>query len=116
MADAVVTTTFERSGGPEWRVGFEVNPSNSVPITLALRIFSGVLQAVREFLDVRQPKKLIFSKENEDLGSLYKAYLAIQDTALHSLGYQMTTPNESPLVTEFTTIKLLPSRWKGSRA
>ena len=75
MAEALVTTTFERAEGPEWRVEFDVEPADSLPLKMAFCVFSGVFKAVREFLENRQPEKLMFASKNQDLGLLFETYL-----------------------------------------
>lgn len=112
VADAQVLTTFQMVEGATWRVGFEVQPPNSLPMTLAIRVFSGVFQAVHEFLEVREPKKLVFAKKSEDLGNLYETYLSKQDTTIRALGYGMETPTRSFRLAEYTIVKSLPSDWR----
>jgi hypothetical protein len=78
---------------------------------MALRVFSGVFQAVKEFLEVRQPEKLVFAS-NEDLGHLFETYLEKQGTSLHGLGYKMQEPVKASPLAEFTMVKTTPSAWK----
>lgn len=91
LAQALVTTTFERTEGSEWRGRFDVEPGNSLRITMAIRVFSGVFQAVREFLEVRQPEKLMFSNELWDLANLFETYLLKADTTLRRMGFRIKT-------------------------
>ena len=109
----LVTTTFANTGGAEWQVGFtispEMQPANAVAQS-AIRIFSGVFQAVREFLEVRQPMRLVFASKNEALGSLYETYLDRQDSELRQSGYRMVTTRVDPLV-EYALVKDTPSAW-----
>lgn len=93
-------------------VGFGVDPSNSLLITLALRVFSGVYQAVREFLEIRLPKKLMFSKGNEDLGLLYEVYLTKEHTTLHQMGYRIEELTNVSALWEFTVMRSGFSEWK----
>lgn len=109
----LVTTTFAKVGAEEWQVGFAVSPdSKSVTAAVheSIRIFSGVFQAVREFLEVRQPLRLVFASKNEALGSLYETYLERRDTALKQMGYHMAATHIDPLM-EFALEKSTPSAW-----
>src|SRR5580698_2282031 len=49
-----VDTTFTETAKDEWRAGFDAvsNASPSENIHASIRVFSGVFQAVREFLEV----------------------------------------------------------------
>ncbi len=110
----LVTTTFAKVGGNEWQVGFAISPEMQPATAVArssIRILSGVFQAVREFLEVRQPSRLVFASKEEALGSLYEAYLERQDTALKQLGYEMVTTRIDPLI-EFALEKSTPSAWR----
>ena len=112
--DLLVTTTFAKVGAEEWQVGFTVSPDSksvNVAVHSSIRIFSGVFQAVREFLEVRQPLRLVFASKNEALGSLYEIYLQRQDTELKQLGYRMAKSSIDPLI-EFALEKTTPSAWK----
>lgn len=112
-----VETTFIETSADAWRVSFEVKTeeSPSESIHASIRIFSGVFQAVREFLEVRQPQFLTFSSKEEALGRLYEEYLGRQDTLLHHLGYKMIPPLRSSPLVEFTMEKTSPSDWKDRR-
>ena len=112
--DLLVTITFAHVSGDEWQVGFTISPDSksvTAAVHASIRIFSGVFQAVREFLEVRQPSRLVFASKDEALGSLYETYLERQDTELHGLGYRMTSTHIDPLV-EFALEKSSPSAWK----
>jgi hypothetical protein len=110
---AWVDTTFTATGKNEWRVGFDVtsNASASENIHASIRIFSGVFQAVREFLEVRQPEKLVFASKEEALGQLYEEYLRRQDSPLRQLGYRVATPVKSTPLAEFAIEKTTRSEW-----
>ena len=110
-----VVTTFSRTGTEEWQVGFDVQAGAQTANEItqsSIRIFSGVFQAVREFLEVRQPMQLVFASKNEALGELYEAYLKRQGTALQEMGYQMASPVKSSPLAEFTIRKTKPSEWR----
>ena len=109
-----VETRFEETHKNEWRVGFEVfsKASASENIHASIRIFRGVFQAVREFLEVRQPEKLAFVSKEETLGHLYEEYLEKQDTPLRRMGYRMIPPVRISPLAEFTIEKNAPSEWR----
>jgi hypothetical protein len=111
-----VDTTFTETAKDEWRAGFDAvsNASPSENIHASIRVFSGVFQAVREFLEVRQPGKLVFAAKEEALGHLYEEYLRKQETPLSQIGYRMASPVKSSPLAEFTIEKTTPSEWKDS--
>lgn len=111
-----VNTTFTETAEHEWRVGFEAtsNASPSENIHASIRVFSGVFQAVREFLEVRQPKTLVFAAKEEALSHLYEEYLLKQETPLTKIGYRMASPVKSSPLAEFAIEKTTPSEWKDS--
>jgi hypothetical protein len=111
-----VDTTFTETRKNEGRVAFDATSkaSASENIHASIRVFSGVFQAVREFLEVRQPERLVFASKEEALGRLYEEYLQRQDTSLRQMGYRMVSPAKmSPLV-EFAIEKTTPSEWRES--
>ena len=111
---AKVTTTFSKVTETEWQVGFDVVPdrqSAKEMMQSSVRIFSGVFQAVREFLEVRQPLRLVFASKNEALGELYETYLQRQDTTLAQMGYEMEPVIKSSPLAEFVIRKKTPSAW-----
>jgi hypothetical protein len=116
VASTRVDTTFTETGKGEWRVAFDVTSkaSASENIHASIRVFSGVFQAVREFLEVRQPERLVFASKEEALGRLYEEYLQRQDTSLRQMGYSMVSPVKmSPLI-EFAIEKTTPPEWRES--
>lgn len=114
VAGTRIETRFEVTRLNEWRVGFEAfsNASASENIHASIRVFSGVFQAVREFLEVRQPDKLVFASKEEALGHLYEEYLQKQDTPLQRMGYRVIAPVKVSPLAEFTIEKTTPSDWK----
>ena len=114
LNESLVITTFDQMGPEEWQVGFTVSPETQSATAVAqssIRIFGGVFQAVRDFLEVRQPVRLVFASKNESLGSLYESYLKRQDSLLGELGYTMAATRATPLV-EFALEKTTPSSWR----
>ena len=112
-----VETVFTGTGKNEWRVAFEAvsSASASENIHASIRVFSGVFQAVREFLEVRQPEKLVFASKEETLAHLYEEYLQRQDTTLRQLGYRMIPAVRMSPLAEFALEKATPSEWKNYR-
>jgi hypothetical protein len=112
IGELTVTTRFTKVSAEEWQVAFDVKPQESTNLYLpkglgnSLRILGGVFQSVREFLEVRQPMKLVFASKDDALGYLYESYLARRDTALAEMGYQVGPP-----LTEFTIQKTTRSEW-----
>lgn len=114
---ARVDTTFTETSRNQWRVGFDVSSraSASESIHNSIRVLSGVFQSVCEFLEVRQPERLVFASKEEALGHLYEEYLQRQDTSLRQLGYRMAAPVNSSPLREFSIEKVSPSQWKDDR-
>jgi hypothetical protein len=110
--DSKVVTEFISTAENEWRVGFNVDqPVKSEAFNSAIRILSGVFQGVKEFLEVRQPDRLVFASKEDSLGELYDTYLARQGTELQRMGYRMSSVKMSPYA-EFVIEKTTPSDWK----
>jgi hypothetical protein len=107
---ALVEITFTATGSKEWRVGFDVTSNTSVPESI--RILSGVFQAVHEFLEIRQPERLVFAAKAESMGQIYETYLTRQDSALRVLGYRAAPPAKISPFVEFTIEKMSPSAWR----
>jgi hypothetical protein len=114
VSETSIDTTFTRIERNHWRVGFDVTSkaSASENIHASIRIFSGVFQAVREFLEVRQPERLVFASKEEALGRLYEEYLQRQDTLLRQIGYRVVPPVKMSPLAEFAIEKTTPSEWK----
>ena len=91
-----------------WKVSFGTSKER---MPLAFQVFGGVFEAVHEFLLVRQPEKLVFTRKAEPLGRLYEGYLERKDTELAEIGYAMATVKSTPLA-EFIILKRTPSAWK----
>ena len=59
---------------------------------LAFHIFNGVFQAVREFVDVREPEVVVFAIKREGLASIYETYLRREKVEVERLGYELGEP------------------------
>ena len=109
-----VTVTFTENSPGQWRVSFDVAKSaqsSSELVRSSIRIFSGVFQAVEEFLTVREPERLVFASKEEGLGRLYEAYLSRQNTALNTLGYRTDETVKAAPLAEYAIVKTIPSTW-----
>jgi hypothetical protein len=108
-----VDVTFTETGIHEWRVGFDATSEASTlkNIHASIRVFSGVFQGVREFLEVRQPERLLFASKEEALGHLYEEYMKRQENPLRQIGYQMARPVKISPMAEFAIEKTTPSEW-----
>lgn len=116
--DDRITITFTQTSTTEWRAAFDVAQSTQTSSGLvrsSIRIFSGVFQAVEEFLTIRQPERLVFASKEEGLGRLYEAYLFRQDTTLHTLGYQTEQTTKASPLAEYAIVKTSPSAWSGTQ-
>jgi hypothetical protein len=112
-AGNTIVVSFSETESGSWRVGFEVSRSSHSSTELvrtSIRIFSGVFQAVQEFLTIRQPNRLVFASKEEGLGRLYDVYLSRQDSTLRALGYRSLQTRATPLA-EFAIVKEIPSQW-----
>jgi hypothetical protein len=110
-----VQVHFQKTEESAWRVGFEVEKSaksSTQMINNSVRILSGVFFAVREFLEVRQPERLIFASKNELLGNLYETYLSREGTTLRQIGYRVAPAMKASPLTEFQIEKTSPSDWQ----
>lgn len=112
---SLVDVAFRETAPNDWYVSYVVGATTSKSamecLSDFLRIVVGVLQAVREFLEIRQPVYLCIAAENGDLCELFEAYLGRQDTDLNRMGYGRLAVLVSPqtlLLIEKTT----PSAWR----
>ena len=103
------------TNGP-WHVAFHVVEGEKLDrpdYHLAFRIFNGVFQAVRDFIETRQPNIVVFISKDEDLAGIYETYLRRERSAIESLGYQLEGPHRVEPYTEFTLRRIRPSDWRG---
>src|SRR5262249_12989476 len=109
-----VRVTFEHreEAGP-WHVLFEVEKAESTKVaTKAFAIFNGVFQAVREFVEVREPELLVFVAKEDDLASIYQTYLRRESDRLEEMGYRLDGPIRVDPYTEFVLQRMRPSGWR----
>lgn len=111
--EITVTVDFEQreTSGP-WNVGFAV--AGSLPISMAFRIFNGVFQAVREFIEVRQPEAMVFVAKDQDLAGIYETYLRRERRGIELQGYDLIGPERVMPYTEWRLHRNRPSEWSRS--
>jgi hypothetical protein len=114
VSSVSVVVSFEQKGPADpWRVSFEVQRGESSERThLAFHIFNGVFQAVREFIEVREPEIVAFSTKRDELASVYQTYLRREEDTLRHLGYQLEPPQRAEPFVEFILRRVAPSRWR----
>ncbi len=116
VGDSRVEVVFTATEPRAWRVGFDVISNirlSTAAMPESIRILSGVFQAVHEFLEIRQPERLVFAAKAEAMGEIYQTYLARQHTALSELGYRTAPLTKASPFVEFTIEKTTPSTWRG---
>jgi hypothetical protein len=95
VQEVAVTVAFEQmeSDSP-WRVGFTAERGEPTQVVLsAFEIFNGVMQAVQEFLDIRQPDAIVLVR-------------------IEQLGYVVEGPVRAEPYAEFTLRRTRPSAWR----
>ena len=95
-----------------WTVAFDATREST---SLGFRILSGVFLAVKEFLEVRQPERLVFTTKSEPLGHIYESYLERKNTELAQLGYEPEAASKATPLAEFAIRKTSPSSWTNYR-
>jgi len=111
----VIVSFEQREGGGPWHVLFEVDKgqtSDTGLAYLAFSIFNGVFQAVREFVEVREPDTLVFATKRDELAGIYQTYLRRESATLEELGYRLEGPHRVEPYIEFTLKRTKPSGWK----
>lgn len=113
ISSLAVEVTFEQRefAGP-WHVAFDVRKGDaSESVHLAFHVFNGVFQAVKEFIEVREPEVILFVTKREDLASVYETYLRRERGTLETLGYDLAPPHDVPPYREFMLKRVRPSGW-----
>ena len=89
VGSVAVRANFEL-GDHAWHASFKVKSDSAYDtISLAFHVFSGVFQAVREFLAVREPEALVFATDREELAEIYRTYLENERKAIEGSGYSL---------------------------
>ena len=112
---AVEVDFEQREHNGPWHVGFNTvqgEVADRTNMTLAFPIFNGVFQAVREFIETREPEAVVFIAKDEDLASVYEAYLRRERNSIEEIGYQLEGPHRVEPYTEWTLRRVKPSSWK----
>lgn len=114
VSSVSVQVSFEqREVNGDWHVGFEVVRGDLPERThLAFRIFNGVFQAVREFIDVREPEVLVLVSKDPDLANIYGTYLRRERPRIEELGYSIEGPHRVDPYTQFSLRRVRSSGWK----
>lgn len=111
----LVEVDFEQTevSGP-WNVSFNTMKGEKSDLTmLAFRIFNGVFQAVREFIETRKPELLVFASKDADLSDIYRTYLRREQKSFEDLGYRLEEPQRVAPYMEFALKRTKPSEWRG---
>ena len=112
---AVEVDFEQREHAGPWHVGFSTvhgEITDRTNMALAFRIFNGVFQAVREFIETREPEVVVFIAKDEDLASIYETYLRREKRSVEELGYELEGPHRVDPYTEWTLRRMKPSGWK----
>ena len=112
---AVEVDFEQREQREPWHAGFNTvqgEVADRTNMTLAFPIFNGVFQALREFIDTREPEAVVFIAKDEDLASVYEAYLRREKNSIEEIGYKLEGPHRVDPCTEWTLRRVKPSGWK----
>lgn len=114
VREVAVTVTFEQmEPGSPWRVGFTADRAESTQVMVsAFEMFNGVMQALEEFLDVRQPEVVVLVSKTEQLTRIYEVYLRREVARVERLGYVLDQPLRAEPYAEFTLTRVQPSGWR----
>ena len=112
--DLETTVDFElREVDGPWYASFRVSGLDTgAGVRYAFDIFNGVIQAVEEFLEVREPNVLIIAAKHDQLARIYEMYLRREAPALERLGYELEGRDRVEPFTEFTLRRVKPTGWK----
>ena len=112
---AVEVSFEQREHDGPWHVGFDtvhVDSEDRTNLALAFRVFNGVFQAIREFIDTREPEVLVLVAKDEDLASVYETYLRRERRAIEEPGYQLEDPHRVDPYTQWTLRRVTRSNWR----
>jgi len=92
----------QREPRAPWHMSFVVwRGDESERTHLAFHIFNGVFQAVREFLETREPELIAFATKRDELARVYQTYLKREAPAIQKLGYILESPQRVDPYVEF---------------
>jgi hypothetical protein len=106
----------QREQNRPWHVAFNTLHGELADLKnemLAIRRLNGVFQAVRQFIETREPETVALIAKDQDRASIYSAYLRKEKPTLVSLGYDIEGPHQVEPYTEWTLRRTTPSGWKG---
>jgi hypothetical protein len=114
VREIAITVSFEQmEPASPWRVAFTAERGELTQgILSAFEVFNGVMQALEEFLDIRQPEVLVLVSKTEQLSRIYETYLRREAARIERLGYRLEGPARSDPYTEFTLSRTRPSTWR----
>ncbi len=100
-----VEVLFEQAeSGTAWNISFDVERGEVRQALHAFfQIFNGVFQAVREFLEVRNPELVVFATKRDSLAGIYQTYLRRESPEIERLGYRLEGPGN--------VRRIAPSQW-----
>jgi len=78
----------------------------------SFEIFNGVFQAVEEFIEVREPERMVFATKRDKLAGIYQTYLRKESSKLEDVGYRLEGPYRIDPYMEFVLKRVNPSGWK----
>ncbi len=112
----IVEVDFEQRerNGP-WHVSFNTLHGELTDLKnemLAIRRLNGVFQAVREFIETREPESVVFIAKDEDRADVYSAYLRREKPNIEGLGYKVEDPHTVEPYTEWTVRRVKSSNWR----
>jgi hypothetical protein len=109
----VVVSFEQRERNGPWHLVFEVKQGDSTAaVHSSFEIFNGVLQAVTEFMQVREPDVLVFVTKKDKLANIYQTYLRRESATLEKLGYTLEGPHRVDPFVEFVLRREKPADWK----
>jgi hypothetical protein len=114
IRNVAVTVLFEQmEPDSPWRVGFNAERGEPTEVaTAAFELFNGVMQALEDFLDIRQPEVLVLVSKTEQLARIYETYLRREAARIERLGYQLEGQLKADPHTEFTLRRTRSSAWR----
>jgi hypothetical protein len=114
IRNVAVTVLFEQmEPDSPWRVGFTAERGEPTEVaTAAFELFNGVMQALEDFLDIRQPEVLVLVSKTEQLARIYETYLRREAARIERLGYQLEGQLKADPHTEFTLRRTRSSAWR----
>jgi hypothetical protein len=73
---------------------------------------STVMQALEEFLSVREPEVVMIVSKSEQLTRIYETYLKREAGRLERMGYILETTSRTDPFTEFILRRTRRSQWR----